>query len=82
MDLALANATLYLDMFGRVVIGWIWLRQAEIALGTINRSTPKNRISKSDENFYRGKIQTARYYIERELPVTHNKSLQIISMGI
>ncbi|MBV1880407.1 MAG: acyl-CoA dehydrogenase [Pseudomonadales bacterium] len=78
MDLALANATLYLDMFGRVVIGWIWLRQAEIALGTINRSTPKNRISKSDENFYRGKIQTARYYIERELPVTEQQA-QILS---
>ncbi len=31
MDLFLANATLYLEMVGHVVMAWMWLRKAEAA---------------------------------------------------
>jgi alkylation response protein AidB-like acyl-CoA dehydrogenase len=31
LDLALANATVYLDVFGCVTVGWMWLWQARIA---------------------------------------------------
>ena len=63
VDLALANATVYLDMFGRVVVSWVWLRQALVASLALERSG----LSAEDINFYRGKIQAARYYIQWEL---------------
>lgn len=62
-DLGLANAALYLDAFGRVVVSWIWLRQALIASRRLNTD-----LSEDEENFYRGKLQAARFYIEWELP--------------
>ena len=64
-DQGLANAALYLDAFGRVVVSWIWLRQALIAAQKLNSDSV---LSEEDENFYRGKQQAARFYIEWELP--------------
>ena len=64
-DRGLANAALYLDAFGRVVVSWIWLRQALIASRKLRMDSP---LSEEDENFYRGKLQAARFYIEWELP--------------
>jgi butyryl-CoA dehydrogenase len=63
IDHGLANATVYLDMFGRIVGAWIWLKQALIAAEAL---TPK--LHESDEHFYRGKLQAAYYYIDWELP--------------
>ncbi|MFC6978935.1 acyl-CoA dehydrogenase [Microbulbifer taiwanensis] len=63
IDRGLANATLYLDVFGRVVVAWIWLRQALAAEGALSAS-----VSMEEGNFYRGKVQAARFYIEWELP--------------
>ncbi|MCW8127009.1 acyl-CoA dehydrogenase [Microbulbifer halophilus] len=62
-DRGLANASLYLDVFGRVAVSWIWLRQALVADAALADSVPEE-----DENFYRGKLQAARFYIEWELP--------------
>lgn len=59
---ALANAGLYLDAFGHVVIGWIWLRQAIVAA----RALPQ--ASGSDADFYRGKLQACRYFFRYEIP--------------
>ncbi|MCP5199004.1 MAG: acyl-CoA dehydrogenase [Gammaproteobacteria bacterium] len=59
---ALANATLYLDAFGHVVIAWMWLRQALVAV----RALPA--AAGSDVDFYRGKLQACRYFYRYELP--------------
>ena len=64
VELALANATLYLDLMGRVVVSWVWLRQACIAVNGLAESD----VSEQDTYFYSGKIQAAQYYIEWELP--------------
>ncbi|WP_078084610.1 acyl-CoA dehydrogenase [Microbulbifer mangrovi] len=64
-DRGLANATLYLDVFGRVVVSWIWLKQAAIASAKLAEGSA---ISAEDKNFYRGKLQAARFYIQWELP--------------
>ncbi|MCL1486147.1 MAG: acyl-CoA dehydrogenase C-terminal domain-containing protein [Marinobacter sp.] len=51
---ALANATLYLDAFGQVVVGWLWLRQALKAIAGLagkGEQTPA---------FYQGKDQSLR----------------------
>ncbi len=59
--LALANATLYLDMFGHLVIAWMWLRQAIVAAGMLRRG-------EGDAAFLKGKLQACRYFYAHELP--------------
>jgi alkylation response protein AidB-like acyl-CoA dehydrogenase len=54
---ALANATMYLEAVGHVVLAWIWLEQALAAHG------------KADD-FYEGKRLAARYFFHYELPRT------------
>ncbi len=63
-DKGLANATMYLDMFGRIVAAWIWLKQARLAETRISAGNCGDQ----DVAFYQGKLQAARYYIEWELP--------------
>jgi len=63
VDLGMANATVYLDMFGRVLVSWIWLKQAIIAAKALATD-----LHQDEENFYRGKLQAAQYYIQWELP--------------
>ena len=63
IELGLANANLYLDMFGRVLVSWVWLKQAVIAQQALDQKPHKD-----DENFYQGKLQAAQYYIRWELP--------------
>lgn len=61
-DHGLSNATAYLDLFGRVVVGWIWLRQALVASQALNAGA-----SGDEADFYHGKVHTARYYMDWEL---------------
>ena len=62
-ELALANATLYLDSCGQVVVAWLWLQQAVIA--SLALATPA---ADHDVDFYRGKISACRYFFRYELP--------------
>jgi len=61
LSLGLANATLYLDAFGHVVVAWMWLRQALAARKAL-------RASDRDDAFYTGKIAACRYFFRYELP--------------
>jgi alkylation response protein AidB-like acyl-CoA dehydrogenase len=54
---ALANATIYLEAVGHVVLAWIWLQQALAAQG-------------KEGDFYEGKRLAARYFFHYELPKT------------
>ena len=54
---ALANATVYLEAFGHVVLAWMWLEQALAA-----------HVKAGD--FYDGKRQACRYFFHWELPRT------------
>ncbi len=62
VNLALSNATLYLDMFGHMVIAWKWLEQAVVASEALN-----NASTESEKAFYEGKIQTCQYFFRYEL---------------
>jgi len=53
--LTLANASVYLEAFGHIVIAWIWLQQAAAAHG-------------KDSDFHQGKRQAAQYFFAWELP--------------
>jgi len=63
-DLALANATLYLDMFGRILASWLWLRQAMVA----EQALSGGNLATAERNYYSGKLQAANYYFNWELP--------------
>ena len=63
-DAALANSSVYLEMFGHTVLAWIWLRQA---IAVSRGLTLQNA---ADEDFYRGKLAAARYFFKWELPKT------------
>ena len=57
VDLALANASVYLEAVGHVVVAWMWLEQALAAEGR-------------EGAFYDGKRAAARYFYAFELPRT------------
>jgi alkylation response protein AidB-like acyl-CoA dehydrogenase len=59
----LADATLYLELFSYLAIGWQWLLQAI----SVQKAMQGN-LSKSETNFYQGKWFTFRYFFEYELP--------------
>jgi butyryl-CoA dehydrogenase len=67
-DRALANATIYLDAFGRVAAAWVWLRMATAACRALAAGA-----AEPDADFYRGKLHAARYYVEWELPVVRSQ---------
>jgi alkylation response protein AidB-like acyl-CoA dehydrogenase len=52
---SLADATLYLESFGHIVVAWIWLDQT--------LACPVD----SNDDFYRGKHQACQYFFRREL---------------
>ncbi|WP_338412893.1 acyl-CoA dehydrogenase [uncultured Sphaerotilus sp.] len=60
---SLANAHLFLDAFGHLVIAWSWLRQAVVAERAL-----KAGASEADRSFYRGKLQASRWFFRWELP--------------
>lgn len=64
IDLALANSVKYLDLFGHVVIAWLWLKQGLVAQAALAQVPHE-----SEQNFYRGKIQAMRYFYHYELPL-------------
>jgi alkylation response protein AidB-like acyl-CoA dehydrogenase len=59
-DVQLANAAAYLEAFGHVVVGWLWLDQAIVA------STLENGPTGTD--FHRGKLAACDYFFGWEMP--------------
>jgi butyryl-CoA dehydrogenase len=64
LSAALANAQCVMNIFSSVIIGWTWLRQASVAESRLIDCDNESAI-----NFYKGKLQAAKYYIEWELPL-------------
>ncbi|MDH5434854.1 MAG: acyl-CoA dehydrogenase [Gammaproteobacteria bacterium] len=64
-DKTLANAHCYLTMMGKVVFAWMWLRQSVVAE---NALASGESLAESEQNFYKGKIQAAKYFEQWELP--------------
>lgn len=72
----LANATLYLNSFGHVVIAWLWLRQAVAA----SKAISEGRAIGDDEAFYNGKLGACRYFYRYELPKIHPELALVSSL--
>ncbi|WP_395071089.1 acyl-CoA dehydrogenase [Paraburkholderia silvatlantica] len=60
----LANASVYLEAFGHVVVAWVWLEQALVARAALDRTHG------DEAHFYRGKLAAAAYFFAWELPKT------------
>ncbi len=58
-DVALANATLYMEAFGHIVVAWLWVEQVVAAHG-------------AEGDFYDGKRNAARFFFTHELPRIRN----------
>ena len=59
----LADAALYLDLFGIISVAWQWLLQAIAIEKALEKQVPK-----AEETFYQGKFNTFRYFFGYELP--------------
>lgn len=64
---SLANSALYLKVFGHTVIGWRWLEQA------IHAEEGLAKGNAADADFYKGKLQAARYFLTWEVPGCHHE---------
>jgi alkylation response protein AidB-like acyl-CoA dehydrogenase len=59
----LADATLYLELFGIVSIAWQWLVQAVAVLRALDKE-----LATGEKDFYQGKLYAFRYFFGYELP--------------
>lgn len=62
VERALANASLYLEAFGHMVVGWLWLRQGLVAVSALEQGGPQ------PVEFYRGKLNACDFFSRYELP--------------
>ncbi|AZP14105.1 acyl-CoA dehydrogenase [Undibacterium parvum] len=62
VNLILANASIYLEAFGHMVVAWIWLEQALLAI---------DKEAQHNADFYAGKLQACKYFYHYELPKVH-----------
>jgi len=58
------NSTRLLMASGDLIIGWLLIRQAEVALAAL-----QGEVSDRDRHFYEGKIATARWFAANRLPL-------------
>lgn len=63
IDLALANSVKYLELFGHVIIAWLWLKQGLVATKALAEQPHQE-----DEYFYLGKLHALQYFYRFELP--------------
>ena len=58
-NITLANASVYLEAFGHIVIAWIWLEQCLVA---------GRKMTTQETAFYQGKFAACRYFFAYDLP--------------
>ena len=62
-DNAGAGAYAYMDLMGLVSFGWMWLKMAAAAQRAVDEG-------RGDQSFHDAKLSTARFYAQRELPLS------------
>jgi len=62
-DNAGAGAYAYMDLMGLVSLGWMWVKIAAAAQRALDSGA-------EDRAFHENKLITARFYAERELPLS------------
>ncbi len=72
-EVFLADATLYLELFGIVAIAWQWLLQAVAAARGLAGAA-----GQAQQAFYQGKLFAARYFFAYELPKIEGLSRRLM----
>ncbi len=71
------NAQALMNIFASIVVSWIWIRQASKAEQLL--ATEENADADvGKQNFYHGKIQAAKYFIDWELP-TIQRDIELLN---
>lgn len=60
----LADSWLYMDMMGKTVVAWMWLKAAIVAANQLENA------AEVDVPFYNGKLRSCQYFFRRELNKT------------
>jgi alkylation response protein AidB-like acyl-CoA dehydrogenase len=60
---ALAGSSDFMHLFGHVCMGLMWARMAKVATSALDGNS-------DDPDFYKNKLITGRYYMQRHLPAT------------
>jgi butyryl-CoA dehydrogenase len=58
-DVFLADSTLYMELFGLVVVAWQWLKQGNVAAA---------KLDSAEKSFYQEKIHTMKFFYHYEVP--------------
>lgn len=74
-NITLANASLYLEAMGHIVIAWIWLEQALLAT-----QQEKRHEARHDADFYAGKLQACQFFFRWELPKVQQQFDLLVSL--
>ena len=61
----LSDATVFMEFFGNIVVGWLWLDMGIHALAAMSESD-----SKYTDGFYERKVHAMKFYYKYELPKT------------
>ncbi|MEM7657218.1 MAG: acyl-CoA dehydrogenase, partial [Bacteroidota bacterium] len=62
----LSDATLYMELFGIVLVAWQWLAQAQVAKEALLTKSPNG----DERDFYLSKVHTMKFYFHYEVPKT------------
>jgi hypothetical protein len=69
-EAAAAAAADYLQLFGHVALGYMWLRMAKLGRDRLPAAG-------GDAIFYEAKVSTARFYLHRVLPMAHAHAMAL-----
>jgi alkylation response protein AidB-like acyl-CoA dehydrogenase len=74
------NTTAFLFALAELVIGWLLLRQAEVALAALNG----DGLTDADRAFYAGKVASARWFTANVLPrmASHREIMERTDLGV
>lgn len=78
-DQVLANASCYLNMLSKVVVSWLWLRQALAAQTGLLKLAEGSVSDQESQDFYEGKLQAAQYFFHWELPLMHHDAQLLLN---
>jgi len=73
-ELFLADATLYIELFGIIAVAWQWLLQAL----TVRKALAGGPLE-ADANFYQGKMFTFRFFFAYELPKIEGLATRLLN---
>jgi alkylation response protein AidB-like acyl-CoA dehydrogenase len=73
IEFYISSAVPYLAMFSRLVISWLFLWQSMVAQKALDAGA-------GDKSYYKGKLATAQFYLNNELPYLH-ATAQILKSG-